>query len=89
MKTALRVEVREDGSVEFRSPLRRLVLAPEQISEVMLVGGGYYINSALGSVSLYGNMDDVQELLAHLQYANPALEVKRFMPWRGKGGGGS
>ncbi len=81
LKSPAVVVVRDDGVIEFRSPLGRLPLRIEQIKQIKRVGGGYWLEHQSGSLNLYGNMEGIKDLLSQLQAANPALEVKPYTPW--------
>jgi hypothetical protein len=81
LKTPVEVRTRDDGVIEFCGAIGRTELRVGQIKRVMRVGRGYWIEHAGGSLNLYGNMEGIDEFLAHLRALNPALEVKRYTPW--------
>jgi hypothetical protein len=81
LKTPVEVRTRDDGIIEFRGVIGRSELSVDQLTRVMRVGRGYWIEHGAGSLNLYGNMEGIEEFLAQLRAANPALEVKRYTPW--------
>ena len=85
LKTLVEVRTRDDGVIEFRGVIGRGELRVDHIRRVMQVGRGYLIEHGDGSLSLYGNMEGINEFLAELRAMNPALEVKRYTPWGQKG----
>lgn len=81
LKTPLEVRERDDGVIEFRGVIGRTELRVDEIKRVMRVGRGYWLEHGDGSLNLYGNMEGIEDFLAHLRAANPELEVKRYTPW--------
>ena len=81
VKTPVEVREREDGVIEFRGVIGRTELRVDQIEKVLRVGRGYWLEHGGGSLNLYGNMEGIEDFLAHLRAANPELEVKRYIPW--------
>jgi hypothetical protein len=81
LKTLVEVRTRDDGVIEFRGVIGRGELSVDQIRRVMRVGRGYWIEHTDGSLALYGNMEGIDEFLSELRAMNPALEVKRYIPW--------
>jgi hypothetical protein len=81
LKTPVEVRMRDDGVIEFRSVVGRRELRVDEIKRVMRVGRGYWLEYGDGSLNLYGNMEGIEDFLAHLRAVDPALEVKRYTPW--------
>jgi hypothetical protein len=81
LKTPVEVRVRDDQVLEFQGVVGRKELRVDQITRVMRVGRGYWLEHSDGSLNLYGNMEGIDDFLAYLRGVNPALEVKRFVPW--------
>jgi hypothetical protein len=78
LKSPVEVRIRDDGALEFRGIIGRTELSVDQIKRVMRVGRGYWLEHNDGSLNLYGNMEGIEDFLAHLRAADPALEVKPF-----------
>jgi hypothetical protein len=81
LKTPVEVRVRDDGVIEFRGVVGRKELRVDEIKQVLRVGRGYWLEHGDGSLNLYGNMEEIEDFLAHLQAANSELEVKLYTPW--------
>ncbi len=81
LKTPMEVRQRDDDVIEFRGVIGRKELRVDEIKQVMRVGRGYWLEHSDGSLNLYGNMKGIEDFLAHLRELNPALEVKRYVPW--------
>ena len=81
LKTPVEVRERDDDVIEFRGVIGRKELRVESMKRVMRVGRGYWLEHSEGSLNLYGNMEGIEDFLAHLREQNPALEVKRYVPW--------
>jgi hypothetical protein len=74
LKTPVEVRIRDDGSIEFRRLVgRSLILELHQIKQLKRVGRGVWLAHDSGSLSLYGNMRGLDELLWELRVRNPAL----------------
>jgi hypothetical protein len=78
LKTPVKIQVEDDDTIEFRGLIGRVVLSPDRINRIMRVGRGYWVEYPEGSLNVYGNMEGLEDFLAYLKSANPALEVKPF-----------
>ncbi len=85
LKSPVRVRIRDDGVVEFRTLVGSFAVGPDQMRQVVQVGRRYWLQYGRGWLYLYGNMEGLQDLLAELRAANPALEVKPFIKGQKKG----
>ena len=73
-KMPVEVRIRDDGSLEFRRLVgRSQILEPHQIKQLKRIGRGVWLEHDSGSLSLYGNMQGLDELLWELRVRNPAL----------------
>jgi hypothetical protein len=79
LRTPVVIRVREDDSIELHSLVHRVVLQPDRIKRILRVARGYWMEYEGGSVSLYGNMKGIQDLLSYLQTRNPTLQVKTYL----------
>lgn len=78
LRTPVKIQVKDDDTIEFRGLIGRVVLSPDRIKRIMQVGRGYWVEYPEGSLNVYGNMEGVEDFLSYLKSANPALEVKPF-----------
>ncbi len=78
LRAPIKVRVADDGSIEFHTLIGRSGIDPKEIKRVRRAGRYCSIEHGGRTTNLYANMDGLEEFLAHLQSANPALEVTKF-----------
>ncbi|UCF20212.1 MAG: hypothetical protein JSU87_02050 [Gemmatimonadota bacterium] len=84
LRTPVIIRVGADDSIELQSFIQRIAVRPDRIKRIMRVARGYWMEYEGGSVSLYGNMEGIEDFLSYLGSRNPALEVKVYR-WGQKG----
>jgi hypothetical protein len=78
LRAPVSVQVRDDGSIEFRTPVGRSEIEAGEIERIRRAGRYCSIEHAGRTTNLYANMEGLEEFLSHLQAANPDLEVTKF-----------
>lgn len=78
LRAPVSIRVQDEGTIEFRGLVGRIVLRPEQIKRVRRAGRYCTLEHGGSAINLYTNMERLEEFLSYLQAANPGLEVTTF-----------
>lgn len=79
LRVPFQIKIREDGSIEFSSPLKRVVLSPEEIKSIKaypLLAGQVRVRHSTGTLKLFSQMHDFHDFVSTVKSLNSSIEIK-------------
>lgn len=78
LRAPVKIFVKDDGFIVFHTVVGRSRLDPKAIKRIRRAGRYCSLEHGGRTTNLYANMEGLEDFLAHLQSANPTLEVTKF-----------